>query len=252
MQRSPLIARAVQYQGRRFIETMAEVKGAKKTLRAQVKRSLALLDPDTVVSQSRRAQEKLLTLAQYQQAKSLSVYLSMPTGEASTDLIVRDALQAGKAVFVPHMYKSAASGSAKPAKYMDMLRLDSLDDYISLEKDNWGIPTLPGSSIAQRENAMGGRGLASSGSEPSAGELDMILMPAVAFDLHMRRLGHGAGYYDSFLSRYIVDAGYRKPLLVGLCLAEQVLPAGDDIPVTDFDWSVDMVIAGDGRSLSQQ
>lgn len=33
--------------------------------------------------------------------------------------------------------------------------------------------------------------------------------------------------------------------LVGLCLAEQLL--ADPIPVTDYDWNVDMVVTGAGE-----
>lgn len=190
---------------------MAEVSAAKKALRTRIKHVLTSLDADAVATQSQTAQETLLSLSQYEQAKSLSVYLSMPTGEASTDLIVRDALEAGKAVFVPHMYKVQAAGTAKPLKYMDMLRLNSLEDYLSLQRDSWGIPTLHQSSIASRVNAMGGHG---TNAAPHEGKLDMVVMPAVAFDHQMQRLGHGAGYYDSFLSRYTAIG--KKPVL-GAC-----------------------------------
>ena len=37
---------------------------------------------------------------------------------------------------------------------------------------------------------------------------------------------------------------------VGLCLAEQLLPAGQEIPTTADDWIVDAVAVGDGRLLT--
>lgn len=162
----------------------------------------------------------MLMLKQYKTAKSLAVYLSMPTGEAGTEIIVEDAFKSGKSVFVPFMYKQSDGTS----KAMDMLQLVSFAEYRSLSKDSWGIPTLPRNDIEARENAFGGKGLPLAGGSTGTHRLDMIVVPAVAFDGEMRRLGHGAGYYDTFLSRYNADSTLRRPSL-GVCPLPSVVYA---------------------------
>ncbi len=71
--------------------------------------------------------------------------------------------------------------------------------------------------------------------EPGAGptvdgpELDVILVPLVAFDLDGNRLGRGAGFYDRAF------AGDRRGVLVGLAHDLQELPRWDpevwDVPL---------------------
>jgi len=76
--------------------------------------------------------------------------------------------------------------------------------------------------------------------------LDLILVPGVAFDESMARLGHGKGYYDRFLHEYIASTGRTRPVLVALALREQILE-GEQIPmIKDHDWRMDSVIGPDG------
>jgi len=128
------------------------------------------------------------------------VFLSIEGKEISTSTIVRDAISRGKEVFVPYIHKGQDTGSI-----MDMLSLKTFEDYQSLKKDNWGIPTLPRDSIADRSNAFGGKGvsaeLINDKHEMRHSALDLIVVPSVAFDRHFGRLGHGKGYYDTFFSR---------------------------------------------------
>lgn len=194
-------------------------QNAKKALRKEVKARLASLSEGEVSTQSQRAQHVILGLPQYKQASSISVYLSMPTGETRTDLVLRDALGSGKEVFVPYMYTptSADPTSGRRRKVMDMLRLNSLLEFDGLEKDSWGIPTLSGENIEQRQNAFGGTGLSLVGEGTAdrgeGGGLHLIIMPGVAFDAQMRRLGHGAGFYDGFISRCVANGMRKKPFL---------------------------------------
>ena len=103
---------------------------------------------------------------------------------------------------------------------MDLLRLASESEYDGLSKDAWGIPSLSADSAGGRENAMGGRGLTLAGdkitdgvSDGNTGGLDLVVVPAVAFDTHLDRLGHGAGFYDAFLTRFCSQGKRAKPYL---------------------------------------
>ncbi|KAK4544144.1 hypothetical protein LTR36_004642 [Oleoguttula mirabilis] len=246
-----------------------EARAGKKALRKDIKHRLSALSDGEVAQQSSIAQTLITSLPQYRDAKRISVYLSMPTGEARTDAIVRDALDGGKEVFVPYVYTTTAlavDADAAPklrkgkGKVMEMLRLTSVREYEALERDSWGIPHLPADSVGGRENAIGGLGTSLAGagldkagstlSGEDGGGLDLIVVPGVAFDAEMNRMGHGAGFYDAFLTRFGADASTRKkPFLVGLCLAEQVLPPGG-IRMQEWDWRVDAVAVGDGRLLA--
>jgi len=179
----------------------------------------------------------------------------MPTGEIQTDAIVRDALAAGKQVFVPYLHKSPPDSTDAPARVMDMVRLGSIQDYEALQPDRWGIPSIDPSSVHERQRILGGPDARNS-------SLDLVLMPGVAFDVDeetgaVRRLGHGKGFYDLFLHRYSTRLAVKtadkedRPLwLYGLALTEQFLvaEAGDGgVPVGPQDRSLHGVILGDGE-----
>lgn len=185
-----------------------------------MKQKLSGLSEQEVLTQSRLAQNLVLNSPQYKSAKRVGIYLSMPKSEAQTDSLVVDALWTGKQVFVPYIYSIQRKESqGKRSKVMDMMRIDSMIEYGELEKDSWGIPKLQDEGIEERENAVGGCGLSfkSDGSEvevdASEGGLDLIVVPAVAFDRNLNRMGHGAGFYDKFLAKHWGDGRRKKPHL---------------------------------------
>ncbi|CCH58849.1 hypothetical protein TBLA_0A10710 [Henningerozyma blattae CBS 6284] len=73
--------------------------------------------------------------------------------------------------------------------------------------------------------------------------LDIVLVPGVAFTIKGARLGHGAGYYDSWLNDYLARHG-SLPLLVGVALAEQLVA---QLPQEPHDVRMDYVVTGDGK-----
>jgi len=68
----------------------------------------------------------------------------------------------------------------------------------------------------------------------SAAQIDMVLVPGLAFDLSCHRVGYGKGFYDRFLSQCRTDC--RK---VGLCYGDPVEQITD---IHEGDLPVDAVV----------
>ena len=64
-------------------------------------------------------------------------------------------------------------------------------------------------------------------------DLDVVVVPGLAFTADGRRLGQGGGHYDRFLPRLRPDC-----LTIGACFAEQLV---ESIPTEDHDATVDHV-----------
>ncbi|KAI1174390.1 5-formyltetrahydrofolate cyclo-ligase [Nemania sp. FL0916] len=234
------------------------LRAAKTHLRTLMKQRLSALSLDAVTSQSNAAFEALSRLKPYKEAKTIGVYLSMPGSEIQTEPIVRHAIASGKRVFVPYLHKSGLAPGEGPVRLMDMVSLKDIPDYEGLQRDKWGIPSVDGKTVHERQRSIGELDGEASADTP----LDLILLPGVAFDLDpetgaVRRLGHGKGFYDYFLHRYALATrnGVQSPndgrsvLLYALALKEQLLsPAsGEAIPVGPHDQPLDGVILGDGQ-----
>lgn len=73
--------------------------------------------------------------------------------------------------------------------------------------------------------------------------LDLIIVPALAFDISKNRIGFGGGYYDNFL--YKIKKNHNNPLIIGICYDFQLF---DNIPSEFHDIKVDFIIT-EKRSL---
>ncbi|KAL9612275.1 MAG: hypothetical protein Q9167_003143 [Letrouitia subvulpina] len=200
----------------------------------------------------------LSALPEFQAANVISVYLSMPSGELSTSSVVREAFRQRKRILVPFIAPVNDPSPDAPKSVMDMVSLHSEEDYQTLKPDRWGIPTPSPSSVDQRVRCLGDDGLLIKNFENDmikTEPVDLILLPGMAFDRRLARLGHGKGFYDFFLQRYqkrkaaSKEGGERMPFLIGLALQEQVLPEGQQVPTGPFDWPLDALVIGDGRVL---
>ncbi|KAI5303964.1 hypothetical protein KEM56_007007 [Ascosphaera pollenicola] len=248
----------------------ASLRAAKKELRKHIKETLKTVSAESQAHQSSIAAKALFALPEYQSARNVAVYLAMPSGEIQTSEIVHDAFRQGKQVYVPSLHKLEQPNVRGRKSIMEMLALDSISDYESLKADKWGIPSVDPESVARRRNCLGGHGLLTEREaqadvsenreqdEPLIG-LDLIVVPGMAFDRSLRRLGHGAGYYDDFLTKYLSTMREhnekkggppaKRPYLAALALKEQILPEDEGIPVEEHDYLVDAVFVGDGSII---
>lgn len=196
----------------------------KAELRARMRGVLGALAPLPLASASARACQRALELPALERAESVSIFLSMPSAECQTDTLVEELFRRGKAVYVPRV-------DGKHAEQMSMVRMESIEQLRALETNRWGIPEPhkppPGAPPATAEER---------------GELvDVVIVPALAFDRRCYRLGHGRGYYDAFLARVLLQraqARLERPAIIGLGLQEQLL---DSVPVLDHDIQLDCV-----------
>lgn len=121
---------------------------------------------------------------------------------------------------------------------MDCMKIYDKNDLMSLPNGVWGIKE-PG-AVWQGEPRSRGNIVPVSvdrtrrwfwadelwffwGKALDSPDLDVILLPAVAFGRDFARLGHGKGYYDRFITSYH-GVFHHKPVL-GLCV------------YSDPDWS---------------
>ncbi|KAI1300675.1 hypothetical protein EDD11_006073, partial [Mortierella claussenii] len=145
------------------------LRALKNTIRKDMRQRLAVLSPEEIRHQSAIVTERLIQMPIFQQSQSVSVYISMH-GEICTLDIIRTLLTQKKSCYVPRC----------KGKDMDMVKIESWEDFLSLPKNNWNIPEPRLDEL--RENVL----------ETTHG-LDLIVMPGLAFDRTGTRLGHGRG-----------------------------------------------------------
>ena len=65
---------------------------------------------------------------------------------------------------------------------------------------------------------------------------DVILVPLVAFDKNLNRLGYGGGYYDRLIKRI---SKRKKIIKIGLALSAQEV---DKVPINMYDQKLDYIV----------
>ena len=65
---------------------------------------------------------------------------------------------------------------------------------------------------------------------------DVILIPLVAFDKNLNRLGYGGGYYDRLIAKF---SKRKKIIKIGLALSVQKI---EKVPINAYDQKLDYIL----------
>jgi len=196
----------------------------KKLLRKELKKLLLEISENDLILQSDKIFKTVISLKEYKECKNISIYLHMPKGEVRTESLLKHALKSGKNCYVPYIVNNTE---------MEMVKLNSWEEFLSYPKSKWGYPEPSG--MSENTNALKTDGL------------DLIIVPGMAFDLNGNRLGHGKGYYDRFIERareFSKSRNMKNPYCVSLSLKEQLLD--QVIPTNQYDIKPDVIVTPHG------
>jgi len=184
----------------------------KATIRKEILEKRKSQDPKIRAAQSSSIERALLSCKEFQAADKILIYLSKDE-EVSTDSLLGRAFELGKRVCVP---------------------------VVDEKSKELRISELPGPEASFRLGAFGVR-------EPEEedlnfvppDEIDLVLVPCLAFDRCGGRIGYGKGYYDRLLNR--LDSHVPR---IALAFDFQVL---DSVPQDENDIRVNAIITEKSR-----
>lgn len=180
----------------------------KGELRREIKHKRETFDKELKIQADMKIRESFFNSDVFKKSNTVFIYVNMDS-EVNTVEIIRELLKLDKVVAVPKVIPIN-----KKVKKMKALKIESL---LQLnESGAYGIlePSIECKDISE--------------------EVDLIVMPGLAFDTKGNRLGYGGGFYDRFLSKY------PKSKRVALCYDFQIL---DEIPHEFFDEKVQVIIS---------
>lgn len=175
----------------------------KRELRQRIRTQKRRLSAAELAVMSEDICSKVLALASWQEAGTLLLYYPLPD-EVDVRLLIKDAFESGKKVLLP-----VVKG--------DELELHLYEGEASLKEGAFGIMEPTGSLFAPEHY----------------GEIELAIIPGMAFDSAGHRLGRGKGYYDRLLPNL------RDAKLIGVCFPFQFL---EEVPAEAHDISVCKVI----------
>jgi len=180
-------------------------KLTKKQIRSKILLRLKIQKEEDRDRKSKIIKEKLFRTSVFKKAKTVMFYISFD-GEVNTEEMIKEAYRLGKIVAVPVCRDNRVT-----------IRPCILREKVKLKKGPYGICEPAVKKYIKLEN------------------LDLVIVPGIAFDKKGNRLGRGRGCYDYFLKRL-----NPRAVSIGLAFDFQILPS---IPATTTDVNVSRVIS---------
>lgn len=181
---------------------------AKERLRAEVRGRLAELTQDEILRMSAAICRRIVAAGFFEATETVMMFLPIAQEVDLTPLALR-CFQDGKTVCVPRMDWES--------KRMRAVEIRSLED--EFEQRKCGV-----------REPVSGRAI-------PIDEIDLILVPGLAFDTAGRRLGRGGGFYDRFLAQPTLRGrGTRR---CGVGFDAQIV---DEVPAESHDATLSVVV----------
>lgn len=159
-------------------------------------------EPAQIARLSRAAQKSIILSEKFRTAGSVGAYSAFGS-EVRTNLIISEAQKLGKIVSLPRIEGESIS-------------FYQLSDGNQLVKGRSGIMEPPPKAEIK--------------------DIDLLVVPGIAFDRRGYRLGYGKGYYDKFLSK-------NPTVSIGLAYSIQLV---DNLPHGSHDRRMDAIATENG------
>ncbi|MDK2877872.1 MAG: 5-formyltetrahydrofolate cyclo-ligase [Thermoanaerobacteraceae bacterium] len=180
-----------------------DARNYKKELRRIFLKTRSELAAEDIIEKSAKIMSRLFSLSEFRGAKTIMFYVDAGNEVKTRDGITK-ALSEWKRVVVPKVKKGYG---------LLAIEIKSLDE---LSPGTFGILEPAGEKGISPE------------------EIDLVVVPGVAFDKKGNRMGYGAGYYDSFLPKL-------RPEVKKVAIAFE-MQVTDSLPAEEHDVKMDLII----------
>lgn len=185
------------------IDQLVGFQDAKAAMRTHARAMRDAMAPDVRALASRACVATLTSMSAYRNANVVLTYMSF-SSEVDTHALLEQMIAEGKSVVAPRVERESHA-----------LVLHEVQSAQTMQRGVWGIEQ-PAPTARTRHIA----------------EVDLAIVPGLAFDRKGGRLGYGAGYYDRLLA-HAAPSMLRIAMAFDCQLVEQVPFAAHDVPV-DF------------------